>query len=70
MDAIVWSYDELCAREGAMRDRRPIQWSVSCSIERFWEEVVYTVCGDMCGVCGVEEMNKADGAVENGKKKI
>ena len=68
LDVVVWCYDEVCTREGAMRDRRPIQWSVSCSIEGFWEEVVYTVCGDMCGVCGAERMNKADGDVGNGMK--
>ena len=61
LDVAVWCCDEVCAREGAMGDRRPMQWSVSCSIEGFWEEVV-------CGVCGVEEKNKADGDVRNGMK--
>ena len=68
LDVIGWCYDEVCSREGAMRHRTPMQWSVSRSTEVLWEEEVEPVCGDMCGIFGAERMNKADGDVGNRKK--
>ena len=37
-NVVVWCCDEVCAREGAMGDRTPMQWSVSRSIKVCWEE--------------------------------
>ena len=39
LDVVVWCCDEVCARDRAMRDGTPMQWSVSRSIEVFWEDV-------------------------------
>ena len=68
LDVVGWCCDEVCAREGAMGDRIPMQLSVSCSIEVFWEEDVESVCGDLYGIFSAERMNKADGDVGNRKK--
>ena len=70
LDVVGWCYDEVCAREGAMGDRIPMQWSVSRCIKVFWEEEVQPVCGDLCGVFGAERMNKVDGEVGNRKQEI
>ena len=51
-----------------MGDGMPVQWSVSRYIEVFREEKVYMTCGDVCGVCGMDPMNKAHGDIGNGKK--
>ena len=47
LDVVVWCYDEINAGEGAIRDRTPMQWSVSRFTEVFWEEDEYTVSGDI-----------------------